>query len=97
MGAKGDSQVAAPAELRTPNLHRANYRSTKECGWKDGDRGGPAQTEKTPDKKKENRLDTNRPSHGRTCGQSGTRTILTVSNSPSFICFLMRKDSGIID
>jgi hypothetical protein len=25
---------------------------TKECGWKDGDRGGPAQKEKTSDKKK---------------------------------------------
>jgi hypothetical protein len=25
---------------------------TQECGWKDGDRGGPAQTEKTSDKKK---------------------------------------------
>jgi hypothetical protein len=46
MGAKVNSQVAAPAELRTPNLHRANIRSHQECGWKDGDRGGPAQTEK---------------------------------------------------
>jgi hypothetical protein len=52
MGAKVDSQVAAPAELRTPNLHRANNRSLKECGGKDGDRGGPAQTKKTSDKKK---------------------------------------------
>jgi hypothetical protein len=25
---------------------------SKECGWKDGDRGGPAQTKKTSDKKK---------------------------------------------
>jgi len=39
---------------------------TKECGWKDGDRGGPAPTKQTSDKKKKNRLDTNRPSHGRT-------------------------------
>jgi hypothetical protein len=39
---------------------------TKERGWEDGDRGGPAQTKKTSDKKKKNRLDTNRPSHGRT-------------------------------
>ena len=44
MGAEVDYQVAAPAELRTPNLHRANHRSIKQCGWKDGDRGGPAQT-----------------------------------------------------
>src|ERR1700680_4742236 len=40
-----DYQVAAPAEMRTPNLHRAKNRSTKECGWKDGDRGGSAQTQ----------------------------------------------------
>jgi len=38
---------------------------TKECGWKDGDRGGPAQTKQNSDKKKKNRLDINRPSHGR--------------------------------
>src|SRR5712664_4254674 len=38
-----DYQVAAPTEMRTPNLHRAINRSIKECGWKDGDRGGPAQ------------------------------------------------------
>ena len=30
-GAKVDSQVAAPAELRTPNLHRANNRSPKSA------------------------------------------------------------------
>ena len=66
MGAKVDSQVAAPAEMRTPNLHRAKQSLTKECGWKDGDRGGPAQTQKPPGRKKKNRLDTNRPSHGRT-------------------------------
>jgi hypothetical protein len=52
MGAKVDSQVAAPAELRTPNLHRANNSLIKECGWKDGDRGGPAQTKKISEKKK---------------------------------------------
>ena len=51
--------------MRTPNLHRAKNRSTKECGWKDGDRGGPAQTEKPSRRKTKNRLDTNRPSHGR--------------------------------
>src|ERR1700733_4180280 len=31
MGAEVDSQVAAPAELRTPNLHRANHRSPKSA------------------------------------------------------------------
>jgi hypothetical protein len=39
---------------------------TKECGWKDGDRGGPAQTKKPLIRKRKNRLDTYRPSHGRT-------------------------------
>jgi hypothetical protein len=53
VGAEVDSQVAAPAEWRTPNLHRAKIRSTKECGWKDGDRGGPAQTEKPSDREKQ--------------------------------------------
>src|ERR1700676_4994134 len=57
MGAEVDYKVAAPAEMRTPNLHR-------------GDRGGPAQTKRTHWEK--NRLDTNRPSHGRSWNhQSG--------------------------
>jgi hypothetical protein len=47
---------------------------TRKCGWKDGDRGGLAQTEETHreeeerkgrKKKKKKRLDTHRP-HGRT-------------------------------
>jgi hypothetical protein len=42
-GTEVDYQVAAPTEMRTPNLHQAINRSIKECGWKDGDRGGPAQ------------------------------------------------------
>jgi hypothetical protein len=36
-----DNQVAAPAETGTPNLHRAII-AHKECGWKDGVRGGLA-------------------------------------------------------
>ena len=40
---------------------------TKECGWKDGDRGGLAQWQQTHGKKKVKVcLDINRPSHGRT-------------------------------
>jgi hypothetical protein len=35
-----ENQVAAPAETRTPNLHRAQQSLTKECGWKGGDRVG---------------------------------------------------------
>jgi hypothetical protein len=31
--------VAAPAETRTPNLHRARV-AHQECGWKGGDSGG---------------------------------------------------------
>jgi hypothetical protein len=30
------NQVAAPAETRTPNLHRATN-AHRECGWKGGD------------------------------------------------------------
>src|ERR1700688_2020947 len=40
---------------------------TKECGWKDSDRGGLAEWEQTHGKKKAKVcLDINRPSHGRT-------------------------------
>jgi hypothetical protein len=52
MGAEVDYQVAAPAELRTPNLHRAKKSLNKECGWKDGDRGGLAQTQEPTGRKK---------------------------------------------
>ena len=39
---------------------------TKECGWKDGDRGGSAEWKQTHGKKKARVcLDINRPSHGR--------------------------------
>ena len=50
VGREVDSQVAAPTEARTPNWHRANI-AHKECGWKDGDRGGLAQKQKAPGKK----------------------------------------------
>ena len=64
-GAKVDYQVAAPAEMSTPNLHGAKIAQT-ECGWKDGDRGGAAQKNQL-NQEKENTLDSYRPSHGRTC------------------------------
>jgi hypothetical protein len=38
-GSEVDNQVAAPAETRTPNLHRAIKSLTEECGWKGGDSG----------------------------------------------------------
>jgi hypothetical protein len=36
------NQVAAPAESRTPNLHRAKI-AHSECGWKGGDSGDSAE------------------------------------------------------
>jgi hypothetical protein len=41
-GTEVDNQVAAPAETRTPNLHRANQSAHRECGWKGGDSGDSA-------------------------------------------------------
>jgi hypothetical protein len=38
-----DNQVAAPAETRTPNWHRAKTSLNEECGWKDGDSGNSAE------------------------------------------------------
>jgi len=71
-GTEVDYQVAAPTESSTPNWHRARI-AHQECGWKGGDRGGLAQWEqfgkrrnKEEERKNErNRLDTDRPSHGR--------------------------------
>ena len=33
------NQMAAPAEPRTPNVHRAKPIAPRECGWKHGDSG----------------------------------------------------------
>jgi hypothetical protein len=42
-GREVDNQVAAPAEMRTPNLHRVKQKSlNEECGWKGGDNGDSA-------------------------------------------------------
>ncbi len=47
-----DNQVAAPAETRTPNLHRAKQIAHRECGWKGGDRVGlGAEEERKQDQK----------------------------------------------
>ena len=43
-GTRGRFTGSSTTETRTPNWHRANI-AHKECGWKDGDRGGPAQTQ----------------------------------------------------
>jgi len=52
VGREVDNQVAAPTETRTPTMHRANI-AHKECGWKDGDRGGLARTVGIHRKKRE--------------------------------------------
>jgi hypothetical protein len=41
-GTEVAKQVAAPAETRTPNWHRAKTSLIKECGWKGGDSGNSA-------------------------------------------------------
>ena len=43
-GSEVDNQVAAPAETRTPNLHRAIKSLIEECGRKGGDSGDSAET-----------------------------------------------------
>ena len=63
---QGAKQIAAPAEPRTPNLHRAKRIAPRECGWKHGDSGERAREKTTClTKKLKNRLDSDRPSHGR--------------------------------
>src|SRR5579864_1335775 len=57
--------MAAPAEPRTPNLHRANRIAPRECEWKHGDSGHSAGEKSCLTKKQKNRLDSDRPSHGR--------------------------------
>src|SRR5271169_1911933 len=39
---QGAKQMAAPAEPRTPNMHRAKRIAPRECGWKHGDNGHSA-------------------------------------------------------
>jgi len=51
LGREVANQVAAPTEARTPTKHRANI-AHKECGWKDGDRGGLAEWEQIHGMKK---------------------------------------------
>ena len=36
---QGANQIAAPAEPRTPNLHRSEPIAPRECEWKHGDSG----------------------------------------------------------
>jgi len=85
MGAEVDYQVAAPAELRTPNLQPSEESLNKECGWKDGDRGGPAQTAKTPGKKKKNRLDTNPAFSWKDLADGKSLIALEACSGPKFV------------
>ena len=63
---QGAKQMAAPAETRTPNMHRAKRIAPRECGWKHGDSGHSAGEENlVQSKPNKNRLDSDRPSHGR--------------------------------
>jgi len=64
MEPEADNQVAAPAETRTPNLHRAKI-AHQECGWKGGDSGDSAVKNLVQWKKRQTPLDSDRPSHGR--------------------------------
>ena len=43
---QGAKQMAAPAETRTPNMHRAKRIAPRECGWKHGDSGHSAGEQK---------------------------------------------------
>jgi hypothetical protein len=64
MELQGDNQMAAPAEPRTPNMHRANDRSHKSA---DGSMATVAtrQEKKTCPTRDKDPLDSDRPSHGR--------------------------------
>ena len=66
MGAEADSQVAAPAEMRTPNWHRATIAQPKSADGRMATEAARLKGEKAPGRKKQNHLDTNRPSHGGT-------------------------------
>src|SRR5262249_16220236 len=57
--------MAAPAETRTPNLHRAKRFAPRECEWKHGDSGYSARRKPCRTKTQTNSLDSDRPSHGR--------------------------------
>src|ERR1700693_5426838 len=70
VGTEVDYQVAAPTETRTPNWHRATMaqQRVRMEGWR---QRRPGSNAKPPGRKKKNRLDTNRPSHGRTWASGG--------------------------
>ena len=65
-----ENQVAAPTEREHPPCTE-RISLTKECEWKDGDRGGLAEWKQAErNKKAKVCLDIDRPSHGRTFGNA---------------------------
>jgi hypothetical protein len=50
---QGAKQMAALAEPRTPNMHRAKQIAPRECGWKHGDSGYSAGEENVPIKNRQ--------------------------------------------
>src|ERR1700757_3933433 len=64
-GTEVDYQVAAPTESSTPNLHRATIaqQRVRMEGWRQRRLGSNAKP--LIERKKKKRLDTHRPSHGR--------------------------------
>src|ERR1700692_3776397 len=76
-GTEVDYQVAAPTESSTPNLHRATIaqQRVRMEGWRQRRLGSNAKP--LIERKKKNRLDTHRPSHGRTWPQS--RRLVAIS------------------
>src|SRR5258706_15598336 len=59
-------QVATTAETRTPNLHRAKIAQQKSADERMVTEAAQLKGKKPTGGKRENRLDTNRPSHERT-------------------------------
>ncbi len=68
-------QAAATAVTRTPNWHRANYRSSKSADGRMAAEADRFERKNLLAGKRKNHLDTNRPSHGRTWA-SGLRDFL---------------------
>src|SRR5208337_772455 len=80
---QGAKQMAAPAEPRTPNMHRAKRIAPRECGWKHGDSGHSAGEKSCSMKPDKNRLDSDRPSHGRRFRSKSTAKGLSTASLPA--------------
>jgi hypothetical protein len=83
-----DNQVAAPAETRTPNLHRAKPSLIESADGRVATVANSAGEKPCPTKKQKNPLDSDRPSHGRRyrnfapfVRQTGERKAQTCANA----------------